>query len=91
MPGKVWVSFRGGFGLGLSEVCCSTTLKGICEAVETSYGTAKGKIGGGDGPVTLYGLGNGDEGKAWTVVRVTVRKVKGRGGKMGNQGSYDGR
>jgi hypothetical protein len=78
-PKKVWVGVIGGWMSGIFEVRASTTLKGLCEEIGTNYETAKDRVGvGGEGPVTLY-EGVGDEKRAWSVKRVEVRKVLGRG------------
>ena len=77
-PKKVWVGAIGGWMSGFFEIKVSTTLKGLCTEIGVGYSGAKDKVGGGDGPVTLYS-GTGVTKQAWSVVRVKVAKVVGRG------------
>jgi hypothetical protein len=76
---RVWVGVIGGWMAGYFDVKVSTALKGLCEEIGTNYLTAKDKLPkDSNGPVTLYS-GVGVEKRAWSVIRVKVRKVAGRG------------
>lgn len=64
---------------GVFRVKVASTLKGLCEEIDSNYNTAKEKAGGGNGPMTLYSDDGGVR-LAWSVVKVPVKKVSGRGG-----------
>lgn len=70
----VWI---GVFGLypGNRVLKASTNLKGLCEEVGANYFSVRGR---GDGPFEVW-VGDGDKRLMWEFVKLTVRKVEGRG------------
>lgn len=70
----VWVGILGMYP-GHRVLKAATNLKGLCDDTGASYSTAKSK---GDGPFEIWS-GDGPDRVMWEFVKLTVRKVGGRG------------
>ncbi len=74
----VWVGVRG-IGFGDGDLVVSTTLKGLCEVIDSPYGTAKRKFSG-KGNVGPEWLVDGKS-VSWMVRCSAVVKIGNKGGR----------
>lgn len=73
----VWVAVIGGWMTTVFEVVVSSNLLDLAGLTGTAYGTLKRRASEGDGPFFVKRKGDG---LMWTVKRVGLVRVSGRGG-----------